>query len=120
MSEYLEVEKPLLDQLAAMGWEVHDLGQGVPKDPATSFRSSFRQMVLPDIFKKAVDRINTTEDGQHWLTDSQLETLFGDVTHFGTHKLLEANEIFLQRLYKWQLDRNEVTSEADPESPRVF
>ncbi|MDO2950389.1 type I restriction endonuclease [Aeromonas simiae] len=114
MSEYLEVEKPLLDQLAAMGWEVHDLGQGVPKAPSTSFRSSFRQMVLPDIFKKAVDRINTTEDGQHWLTDSQLETLLGDVTDFGTHKLLEANETFLQRLYKWQLDRNEVTGEADP------
>jgi len=33
MSEYLEVEKPLLDQLAGMGWQVHDLGPGVPKNP---------------------------------------------------------------------------------------
>ncbi|MGI2027371.1 hypothetical protein [Endozoicomonas acroporae] len=57
VSEYKDVERPLLTHLATMGWEVHDLGPGIPKDPATSFRSSFREVVLSDRFKQAVQRI---------------------------------------------------------------
>ncbi len=114
MSEYQLVEKPLLNQLVSMGWEVMDLGQGVPTDPATSFRCSFREVILKDIFKKAVHRINCTDDGKSWLTDSQLDVLLDDVTDFGTHKLLAANETFIGRLHKWQLDRNELTGEEDP------
>ncbi|ALZ77327.1 type I restriction endonuclease [Rheinheimera sp. F8] len=114
MSEYQLVEKPLLKQLVSMGWDVTDLGQGVPTDPATSFRSSFREVILQDIFKKAVRRINTTDDGQPWLTDSQLDVLLNDVTDFGTHQLLAANDAFIGRLHKWQLDRNELTGEEDP------
>ena len=108
MSEYQLVEKPLLNQLVSMGWEVADLGLGVPTDPATSFRSSFREVILKDIFKKAVHRINTTDDGQPWLTDSQLDVLLDDVTDFGTHKLFAANETFIGSLLKWQLDINEL------------
>ncbi|GAB1061687.1 type I restriction endonuclease subunit R [Shewanella algae] len=114
MSEYLLVEKPLLNQLKSMGWDVTDLGQGVPTDPTTSFRSSFREVILKDIFKAAVHRINTTDDGKPWLTDSQLDVLLDDVTDFGTHKLLAANEEFIGRLHKWQIDRNELTGEEDP------
>lgn len=114
MSEYQLVEKPLLNQLVSMGWEVTDLGQGVPTDPATSFRSSFREVILKSIFKKAVHRINCTDDGKPWLTDSQLDVLLNDVTDLGTHKLLAANETFIGRLHKWQLDRNELTGEEDP------
>ncbi|MGK0269566.1 MAG: type I restriction enzyme R subunit [Cocleimonas sp.] len=106
MSEYLFVEKPFLEQLAFMGWDVYDLGPGIPKDPATSFRSSFREVVLKDIFKESVRRINTTEDGREWLSESQLDSLLIDVTDFGTSKLLAANEEFQKRLYKWQLDTN--------------
>ncbi|MBU2719880.1 hypothetical protein HF563_10950, partial [Acidithiobacillus ferridurans] len=48
MSEYLHVEKPFLDQLAALGWEVVDQGQGfIPTDPAASLRGSFREWLLP-------------------------------------------------------------------------
>lgn len=37
MSEYLHVEKPFLDQLAALDWKVTDQGQGfIPSDPAKS------------------------------------------------------------------------------------
>ncbi len=36
MSEYFHVEKPFLDQLAALGWTVIDQGHGfIPSDPAT-------------------------------------------------------------------------------------
>ena len=59
MSEYLHVEKPFLDQLAALGWEVVDQGCGhVPADPAASLRTSFRQWLLPEVFREAVQAIN--------------------------------------------------------------
>ena len=114
MSEYKEVERPLLTQLAAMGWKVHDLGSGIPKDPATSFRSSFREVVLSDRFKQAVRRINILGDGTPWLTDEQLDELLEDFTGFGTDKLLAANQEFLERLYKWKVDKNELTGEVNP------
>ena len=114
MSEYQFIEKPLLTQLSSMGWDVHDLGSGIPSDPATSFRSSFREVVLAEQFKSAVARINAMEDGTEWLTPEQLDGLLEDFTDFGTDKLLSANQEFLERLYKWQVDKNELTGESSP------
>ena len=68
MSEYLHVEKTFLDQLAGLGWVVIDQGVGViPSDPSKSLRGSFREWLLPEIFRNAVRTINTTDDGQMWL-----------------------------------------------------
>jgi len=75
MSEYQFVEKTFLDQLTSMWWDVHDLGPGIPTDPATSFRSRFLEVVLKDIFKESVKRISTTEDGREWLSENQLDSL---------------------------------------------
>lgn len=38
MSEYRFVERPFLTQLEALGWDVVDLGEGIPKSPGTSYR----------------------------------------------------------------------------------
>ena len=43
MSEYTEVERPFLDQLAAQGWTVIDQGGGVPQEAASSLRGHFRE-----------------------------------------------------------------------------
>jgi hypothetical protein len=43
MSEYTEVERPFLQQLAELGWTVIDQGTGVPQDAAPSLRGNFRQ-----------------------------------------------------------------------------
>ena len=65
MSEYLHIEKAFLDYLQALGWEVIDQGcNRVPVDPACSLRSSFRQWVLPDVFRDAIKAVNLTEDGR--------------------------------------------------------
>ena len=114
VSEYKDVERPLLTQLSSMGWDTHDLGSGIPNDPATSFRNSFREVVLSEHFKQAVRKINTLDDGSDWLTDDQLDGLLEDFTDFGTNKILAANQEFLERLYKWQVDKNEVTVENNP------
>ncbi|OMH39417.1 type I restriction endonuclease subunit R [Motiliproteus sp. MSK22-1] len=114
MSEYQFVEKPLLNQLESMDWQVIEQGSGVPQNPTLSLRSSFREVMLKNEFIQAVKAINLLDSGQPWLTDSQLETLFEDFSYFDTTDLLKANETFLTRLYKWQVDANEVTGEQDP------
>jgi type I restriction enzyme, R subunit len=48
VSEYTHIEKPFLDELRALGWEVIDQGEGFrAADPAVTMRRSFRDVILP-------------------------------------------------------------------------
>lgn len=114
MSEYTFVEKPFLDQLAALTWQVIDQGQGPPTDPAKSLRTSFRELALKDTFKASVRAINTTADGQPWLTDKQLDELYDELTSQPSPSLVEANEAVQKLLYRTQVDVNELTDEQYP------
>ncbi|HEX7479695.1 MAG TPA: HsdR family type I site-specific deoxyribonuclease [Polyangiales bacterium] len=115
MSEYLHVEKPFLDQLAALGWTVVDQGQGfIPADPGKSLRSSFREWLLPGVFRDAVRAINRTPAGDTWLTDRQLDDLRDQLLRQPSRTLLEANEAAQALFIKAQVDVNELTGEADP------
>ena len=113
MSEYQFVEKPLLNQLASMGWKVIEQPAGIPADPTKSLRTSFREVVIKSEFIKAVNAINLHE-GKPWLTPEQLEGLYEDFTNFGVRSLLENNQQFIERLNKWQVDENGVTGEQNP------
>ena len=109
MSEYLHVEKPFLDQLAALGWTVMDQGYGmIPSDPAKSLRKTFREWLLPSVFREAVQAINP------WLTERQIEDLRSQILRQPNRTLLEANEQIQKLLFKAQVDRNEETGEPDP------
>lgn len=115
MSEYLHVEKPFLDQLASLNWTVIDQGCGIiPSDPAASLRSSFREVLLPEVFRSAVRTINRTAEDVEWLTDSQLDDLRNQLLRQPSRTLLEANESVQALLFKAQVDVNEVTGESDP------
>jgi type I restriction enzyme R subunit len=115
MSEYLHVEKPFLDQLSSLGWTVIDQGQGlIPTNPADSLRASFRECLLPDIFRQAVRSLNRTVDGRTWLTDRQLDDLRDQLLRQPNPTLLEANEAVQAFFLKAQVDVNELTGEADP------
>ena len=115
MSEYLHVEKPFLDQLAALGWTVIDQGQGfIPSDPSKSLRPSFREWFLPEVFRDAVRAINLAPDGTPWLTDRQLDDLRDQILRQPNRTLLEANETTQGLFLKAQVERNNVTGEADP------
>lgn len=63
MSEYTEVERPFLDQLAAQGWTVIYQGAGVPQQAKPSRLQHFRQTLLLGVFDEAVRAINRTADG---------------------------------------------------------
>lgn len=115
MSEYLHVEKPFLDQLAALGWTVIDQGQGfIPSDPTASLRDTFREWLLPEVFREAVHAINRTVDGTPWLTDRQLDDLSAQILRQPNRTLLEANEAVQALFLKAQVDHNELTGESDP------
>lgn len=114
MSEYAHIERPLLTQLAELGWTVVDQGDGVPGDPARSLRASFSQVHLPDVFREVVRALNTTVDGREWLTERQVAGLLDDIFRRPARSLLEANEAVQKLLFKAQVDRNEVTGEQDP------
>lgn len=115
MSEYLHVEKPFLDQLAALGWTAIDQGQSfIPSDPSLSLRRNFREWLLPEVFREAIRSINSSADGSPWLTDRQLDDLRDQILRQPNRTLLEANEAIHGLYLKAQVDRNEVTGEADP------
>lgn len=114
MSEYTEVERPFLQQLADQGWTVIDQGAGIPQDPAPSLRGHFREWLLPHVFDDAVRALNRTDEGQAWLTDRQLEDLRTQLLRQPNRSLPEANEAVQSLLFKAQTDLNELTGEADP------
>jgi type I restriction enzyme R subunit len=114
MSEYQTVEKPFLDQLASLGWEVIEQESGIPTDPTLSCRTSFREVILKGLFQRAVRFLNRTEDGREWLTDKQLDDLYDELTHLSSPSLIEANELTQALLYRTQVDRNELTGEEFP------
>lgn len=115
MSEYHHVEAPFLAQLASLGWQVIDQGRGfIPADPAASLRTTFREWLLPAVFREAVRNLNLLPDGTPWLTDRQLDALRDQLLRQPHKSLLEANEDVQRLLFKAQVDVNESTGEADP------
>ena len=115
MSEYAHVERPLLTQLSGLGWTVIDHGVGaIPQDPAVSLRTSFRELILPRVFRDAIRAINKTVAGEDWLSERQFAGLIDDIFRHPNRPLLDANEAVQALLFKAQVDRNEVTGEVDP------
>lgn len=115
MSEYTFVENPFLAQLAALGWEIIDQGfNNIPTNPMASLRSSFREVILQNELFDALDRINRAEDDHPWLTEKQKTDIY-DTLATQKGSLIEANQAIQQMLYKITLDKNELTSEINPD-----
>ena len=114
MSEYTEVERPFLQQLHGLGWDIIDQGQEIPSDPAKSRRATFREWLLPEVFTRAVASINPGSNGGTWLTDKQILDLQEQLLRQPGRTLLEANESVQKLLLKAQVDVNEETGEQDP------
>ncbi|MDD2899590.1 MAG: HsdR family type I site-specific deoxyribonuclease [Desulfuromonadaceae bacterium] len=116
MAEYVNVEQPFLNKLRELGWEVKDHGCfGIPQDPTTSRRTSFREVALKEVFFEAVRNINHTDDGRTWLTDKQLDDIFTLVTNHPGEPLLEANRtVFNLLTNNTTVSINELTCEQNP------
>lgn len=93
--EYTEVEKPLLDQLAGLDWQVIE---GSKSDPAVTERESFRGSILEDRLRAALLKINPGPNGAPWLDDSRLSEAVSSLARSEVGKLIERNERMTQRL----------------------
>ncbi len=114
MAEYINVEKPFLDKLRQLGWQVIDQGLGVPQEPSKSLRENFKQVLLPKVFKDSIKAINKTADGREWLTEKQLEDILAEVQLTGK-TLHEANKAIHRLLLKGTtVNKNELTGEQNP------
>jgi type I restriction enzyme R subunit len=115
MAEYINVEKPFLEKLRLLDWQVIDQGIGIPQEPQKSLRENFKQVVLPEEFKKAIKKLNTISDGREWLTDKQLDEIFFEIQNFPGKSLHEANKEIHRLLLKGtSVSKNELTGEQDP------
>ena len=111
MSEYSNVERPFLQKLEEIGWEIIDHGGGPdhPTDPTISRRMSFGEVAIRSHFKKWVGKINS------WATDEQLDWAYDKITT-QTGPLVEAN----RQVFDWVRKglplpgKNEVTGEENP------
>jgi len=93
--EYTHVEKPLLDQLAALGWQTLE---GSKSDPAVTGRDSFLGSILEERLRAALRKINPGFDGSSWLDDSRLSEAVSSLTRSEVGKLIELNERMTERL----------------------
>ncbi|WBM80191.1 HsdR family type I site-specific deoxyribonuclease [Cryobacterium breve] len=94
-SEYSHVEKPLLQQLAALGWQVilgGNLGASVAE------REAFREVILEERFRSALRRINPGPNRGEWLDDERLSGALLELTRAGIGKLIEVNERMTRHL----------------------
>ncbi|MFD7162126.1 type I restriction endonuclease subunit R [Streptomyces violascens] len=125
--EYDKTEKPLTEQLVAMGWA--HLQGGPPgetaTDPAASGRESFHQVLYADRFRAAVSRINPGADGEPWLSAAQLDWLCalvrGVVPGHGPGKHGVAGNLELTRLLRDGVNARRVPgrTKSDPEHVRL-
>ncbi|HOI30993.1 MAG TPA: HsdR family type I site-specific deoxyribonuclease [Melioribacteraceae bacterium] len=110
MPEYLNIEKPFLKKLYQIGWEpVIDQGEGIPQDPKSSARKTFKDVILADIFKDSIRKINLTDDGKEWLTPNHLDQLLRGFTALTAPSLYEANKQAHYLLLKGTVKENPIT-----------
>ena len=83
--EYVQVEKPLLDQLAGLSWGVI---AGSKADPVLTGRDSFRKSVLEDRLRAALVTINLGPEGMPWLDGSRLSEAVSSLTRPEVGKLI--------------------------------
>jgi len=95
MAEYIDVEKPFLDKLTQLGWQVINQGQGIPQEPERSLRENFKQVLLPKVFKDTIKSINKTVDGKEWLTEKQLDEIFFEIQNFAGKSYTKPTKKFI-------------------------
>jgi hypothetical protein len=108
LDERNHVEKPLLEQLAGLGWEVLDLDN--KQHPADSFRKSFTEVVLEPVLRERIERINP------WLEPDQTEEVIKQLTaSFPGTNLIENNRHLLGLLLEnTSVSENRQTGEKSP------
>ena len=125
LDEEYYVENPFLAQLRRLGWEIYRQNKDDPEDTkeilffdssfepiygeSTRFRESFREVILEDVLKESIKRINP------WIEDDQISEVIRRITTPSANSLLEANrEIHDLLLENTSVAENRKTGEKSP------
>ncbi len=95
--EYIDVEKPFIDQCVAMGWQAQT---GNKDDASLTGRTSFKQVIQETILRERLRVMNPGPDGQPWLDDARLSEAVSALTRHGQRALMEANQKVTDLLLK--------------------
>jgi type I restriction enzyme R subunit len=108
LDERNHVEKPLLDQLHGLGWEIIDLDSR--QHPADSFRQGFAEVVMLPVLRKQIKIIND------WMEDDQVEEVVKQLTaNFpGTGLIQNNRHVFTLLLENSSVSENRKTGEKSP------
>ena len=108
LDERHHVEKPLLDQLVGLGWEVLDLE--MKQQPGETFRDSFTEVALLPVLRQQLQVINP------WLEADQVEEVVKQLTaNFPSSSLLENNRhVFTLLQENTSVSENRRTGEKSP------
>ena len=109
LDERHHVEKPMLDQLAGLGWEVIELTD-MKQTPADTHRQSFTEVVMLPVLRERLKVINP------WLEDDQVEEVVKRLTaSFLSSGLLENNKHLFQLLLEnTSVSENRQSGEKSP------
>jgi type I restriction enzyme R subunit len=108
LDERNHVEKPLLDQLAGLGWQVIDLdSKQIPPD---TFRENFTEVVMLPVLRQQLKVINP------WLEDDQVEEVVKQLTASwpGTSLIQNNRHAFNLLLENTSVSENRKTGEKSP------
>ena len=102
------VEKPLLDQLHGLGWQVRDLDKH--QKPQDSDRENFTEVVILPFLRQQLQVINP------WLETDQIEEVIKQLTaNFPSNNLLENNRhLFTLLQENTSVSENRKTGEKSP------
>jgi type I restriction enzyme R subunit len=107
LDERNHVERPLLDQLDGLGWEVIDLDN--TQTPAQSLRQSFTEVILEPVLRDALQTINP------WLEPDQVDQAAKHLAGFSGRGLLENNRhVYDLLLGNTSVSKNRRTGEKSP------
>ncbi len=108
LDERNHVEKPLLDQLGGLGWEIIDLDG--KQHPADTFRETFTEVAMLPVLRERLKFIND------WLEDDQVEEVVKYLTaNFpGTGLIVNNRHVFTLLLENTSVSVNRRTGEKSP------
>jgi len=108
LDERNHVEKPLLDQLTGIGWEIIDCDSR--QHPSDTHRGNFTDVVMLPVLREQMTVINP------WLEDDQVEEVVKQLTaSFPSTGLLENNKHLFQLLLEnTSVSENRQTGEKSP------
>lgn len=108
LDERNHVEKPLLNQLKGLDWEIRDLNKD--QHPSDSYRESFTEVVMLPVLRERLKSINS------WLKDDQVEEVVKQLTASfpGTDLIKNNRHVFSLLLENTSVSENRQTGEKSP------